>query len=228
MYTFYTKGKIFLLLFSIIGLPTTLLLLYAIIDRLMKLKVRFMSYFTERALRITNNIPALKHVVKHSHVHVFFAIFSAVVVLIFLLVIPAGIYAHIEGWAYLDAFYYCFISLTTVGLGKILLNIELLFELLNFLLKKVIIYLVMPTIKHFVNCTSYARLSTFYLGLQSWCGFWKHSVKHLSLTFTNISRLLKMGYSQITIETLRQMIITLREMIWHVEEKVTHRQIIVL
>lgn len=49
--------------------------------------------------------------------HITFAIICALFVLIFFLIIPAHVYAYIEGWSYLNAFYYCFISLSTVGLG---------------------------------------------------------------------------------------------------------------
>ena len=43
-------------------------------------------------------------------------IFLAVVVVLFL--IPAAIFTALEdNWGYMDAMYYCFISLTTVGLG---------------------------------------------------------------------------------------------------------------
>lgn len=111
-------GKFFLLIFSIIGLPVTLLLLYAIIERLMHYTTIMLDCFTEKTLQITNNVPALSQRVKRSDLHVIFVLFMAVVVLVGMIIVPAMIYAYIEDWAFLDAFYYCFISLSTVGLGK--------------------------------------------------------------------------------------------------------------
>lgn len=49
--------------------------------------------------------------------HIAFAIMCALVVLVLFLLIPAHVYAYIEQWEFLNAFYYCFISLSTVGLG---------------------------------------------------------------------------------------------------------------
>ena len=46
----------------------------------------------------------------------YFQILFAILILLFL--IPAAIFASLEPkWGYLDSMYYCFISLTTVGLG---------------------------------------------------------------------------------------------------------------
>lgn len=112
-----TLGKLFLILFSVIGLPVTLLLLYAIIERLMKFTSCMLRWFSKKTLKITSNISALSNVVNRGHMHVIFALFVAFNVFIFLLVIPAGVYAHIEKWTYLNSFYYCLISLSTVGLG---------------------------------------------------------------------------------------------------------------
>jgi hypothetical protein len=54
---------------------------------------------------------------QRSHTHVLFSFTCALIVFIFFFLIPASIYSHIENWSFLNAFYYCFISLTTVGLG---------------------------------------------------------------------------------------------------------------
>jgi potassium channel subfamily K protein 1 len=110
-------GKLFCILFAIIGIPATLLLLYAIIERLMKLTGFMLAFFTEKVLQISNNISVLNQKVKRSHLHVLFALLCTLFVLIFFFIIPAAIYSSIEGWSYLNAFYYCFISLSTVGLG---------------------------------------------------------------------------------------------------------------
>jgi potassium channel subfamily K protein 1 len=58
-----------------------------------------------------------QRILSRSHMHASFTITCTLVVLVFLFLIPAAIYSHIEGWSYLNSFYYCFISLSTVGLG---------------------------------------------------------------------------------------------------------------
>lgn len=39
--------------------------------------------------------------------------------LIVFLVIPAGLFTIVEGWDYVDSFYYAFVSLTTIGFGDL-------------------------------------------------------------------------------------------------------------
>ena len=37
--------------------------------------------------------------------------------LVIFLAIPAGIFTVVEGWNYIDSFYYAFITLSTIGFG---------------------------------------------------------------------------------------------------------------
>lgn len=110
-------GKIFCILFALAGIPATLILLYAIIERLMKLTGYMLAYFTEKSLQISNKLSCFSQNLRRSHLHVTFAVLAATIVLVFFFIVPAAIYSSIEDWTYLNAFYYCFISLTTVGLG---------------------------------------------------------------------------------------------------------------
>lgn len=60
----------------------------------------------------------LGHLYKVFHIRLLHLFVIFVIVLIFVFLIPAGIYAALEPtWNYLDSFYYCFISMTTIGLG---------------------------------------------------------------------------------------------------------------
>ena len=111
-------GKLFCILFALVGIPATLLLLYAIIERLMKLTGRVLAAFIDKAVHLCNRLSVLSCMrVQRSHLHIAFALLSTLVVLVIFFLIPAAVYSHIENWSYLNAFYYCFISLTTVGLG---------------------------------------------------------------------------------------------------------------
>jgi potassium channel subfamily K protein 1 len=110
-------GKVFCMIFALFGIPATLLLLYAVIERLMKLTSFMLAKFTDVFHPIFKSASRLGDKLQRSHMHVIFALTCALFVLIFFFIIPASLYSKIEGWSYLNSFYYCFISLSTVGLG---------------------------------------------------------------------------------------------------------------
>lgn len=107
-----SMGKIFCILYAIIGIPTTLMLLYAMIERMMKYTSWCLAIFSQK---VSPFLPF--YFIRTSHIHIIFACVCALIVFHVFFIIPAAIYAHIENWSYLNSFYYCFISLSTVGLG---------------------------------------------------------------------------------------------------------------
>lgn len=101
-------GKGFCILYALIGIPLTLVMFTAIVERLMIPSTWFLQFMFRK----------LGHLYKVFHIQLLHLTVVIIFVVVFFYLIPAGIYVSIEPhWNYLDAFYYCFISLTTVGLG---------------------------------------------------------------------------------------------------------------
>lgn len=99
-------GKAFSILYALIGVPFTMLVLTATVQRLMyPLVYAPVALFQRSGL---DPRPARS---------VHFALLLVVVMLCFF-VAPAFVFSAIEGsWSFLDAVYFCFMSLCTVGLG---------------------------------------------------------------------------------------------------------------
>lgn len=108
-------GKLFCMLFAIVGIPITLILLTALIERLMTVSRRFLEFLNVKLQPCYQRL--FKRASCLAEIRISFAFLFVLFVLIFLMLIPAAIYSSIEGWSYLNSFYYCFISLSTVGLG---------------------------------------------------------------------------------------------------------------
>ncbi|XP_051900073.1 HHIP-like protein 2 isoform X7 [Pristis pectinata] len=100
-------GKAFSIIFALVGVPLTMLFLTVLVQRLM-------IYLTSRPIRLCQErLGYSKQQVTRVHLLVL-----ALVVLITFFIIPSAIFSAIERkWSFLDAFYFCFISLTTIGLG---------------------------------------------------------------------------------------------------------------
>ncbi|XP_034403816.1 potassium channel subfamily K member 6 [Cyclopterus lumpus] len=99
-------GKAFSILYALIGVPFTMLVLTACVQRIMHPLVLAPVGLLQR--RGMQPRPA-------TVVH--FVLLLAVVVLCFF-VMPAAIFSVLEpSWSFLDGIYFCFISLCTIGLG---------------------------------------------------------------------------------------------------------------
>ncbi|XP_029922209.1 potassium channel subfamily K member 6 [Myripristis murdjan] len=99
-------GKAFSILYALIGVPFTMLVLTACVQRLMYPLV----YAPVGVLQRTGMDPR-----PATAVH--FTLLMVLVMLCFF-VAPAAVFSAVEvSWSFLDAIYFCFISLCTIGLG---------------------------------------------------------------------------------------------------------------
>ena len=101
------EGKAFCIFYSLFGIPVTLFFFSVVVQRIMALVTRRpVSYFHRRWA-----IPKPRLAAIH-------AVCLGVVMALLLLIIPAWIFTSLErDWDFLESLYFCFISLTTIGLG---------------------------------------------------------------------------------------------------------------
>lgn len=101
------EGKAFCIFYALCGIPVTLFLLSLLVKRIMSVVTqRPVAYFHRRW-----GVPASRLAAAH-------ATCLAVFMMVVLLFIPAGIFTSLEkDWDFLESLYFCFISLSTIGLG---------------------------------------------------------------------------------------------------------------
>lgn len=103
-----TGGKVFCIVYGLIGIPLTLILLSAFVERLL-IPVTYLLQFLNSKLG---------HLYQAFNIRVLHLVVVGFLVVVLFFLIPAGIFSYLEPeWNYVDSLYYCFISLTTIGLG---------------------------------------------------------------------------------------------------------------
>lgn len=103
------KGKVFTMIFALFGIPMTAILLTAIVERMLGV-VDIIEHWMSRHYFTQPNFP--KSVIRAVNVSLLVVLIVALILLL-----PALFFTMTENWGYFDALYFCFITLTTVGLG---------------------------------------------------------------------------------------------------------------
>lgn len=100
-------GKAFCIIYSVIGIPFTLLFLTAVVQRIMVFSTRRPVQYIHMRWGLSKSLVGVVH-----------ATILALVTASFFFLIPAVIFTLLEDeWNFLESFYFCFISLSTIGLG---------------------------------------------------------------------------------------------------------------
>lgn len=103
------SGKVFAIVFALIGIPMTAVLLTAIVERLLSV-AEILQRFMGRHYLTQPGIP--KSIIRAFNVSII-----NLIIVTFIILLPALFFVYIEKWGYFEALYFCFITLTTIGLG---------------------------------------------------------------------------------------------------------------
>lgn len=98
-------GKIFCMFYALSGIPLCIVMFQSVGERLNTFVVFLVKHVRKCFRRSTTEV---------SQTHLIFITLNLSSVV---LTAGAAIFSYFEGWDYIDSFYYCFITLTTIGFG---------------------------------------------------------------------------------------------------------------
>lgn len=99
------SGKVFCMFYALLGIPLTLVMFQSLGERINTF-VRYLLHQAKKCLGMRQTEVSMANMVTVG----FFSCMST-------LCVGAVAFSHCEGWSFLHAFYYCFITLTTIGFG---------------------------------------------------------------------------------------------------------------
>uniref|UniRef100_A0A8C6TWE1 Potassium channel subfamily K member n=1 Tax=Neogobius melanostomus TaxID=47308 RepID=A0A8C6TWE1_9GOBI len=99
------SGKVFCMFYALLGIPLTLVMFQSLGERINTF-VRYLLHQAKKCLGMRRTEVSMANMVTVG----FFSCLST-------LCVGAILFSQSEGWSFLHAFYYCFITLTTIGFG---------------------------------------------------------------------------------------------------------------
>ncbi|XP_068198674.1 potassium channel subfamily K member 15 [Antennarius striatus] len=98
-------GKVFCMFYAVLGIPLTLVMFQSLGER-MNTFVRYLLHLMKKVLGFRRTGVSMENMVLVGFLSC-----------IGTLCVGAAAFSHFEGWSFFHAYYYCFITLTTIGFG---------------------------------------------------------------------------------------------------------------
>ncbi|XP_057682767.1 potassium channel subfamily K member 15 [Corythoichthys intestinalis] len=98
-------GKVFCMFYAVLGIPLTLVMFQSLGER-MNTFVHYLLYKTKQCIGLQLTEVSMENMVLMGFLSC-----------IGTLCVGAAAFSHFEGWSFFHAYYYCFITLTTIGFG---------------------------------------------------------------------------------------------------------------